>query len=1177
VLDIDFPAIRIFQALRIKRVSSNMDVPRDVLPNEEDVVILCDSDDDDKQEMNRRHHVNRVKREFAPRKKNQEPEVIDLVDSDDEDDGDHDHGPQSMAEYAARHGDRKRCSADPYWVRSSAISANAKHRSLSWASKIQNIPSTAETLLQQRIESVLHRKTKLVQPLEPTPQFLVAGNDSLENLLSIAADQRTAVSASGTSNSDTQKISLSTNDMTQTSVPNRPAPKFVDVSQTRTPEANLMAQSTFNGPATSKTPAASAQLMHTPTNDPSTLAGPKCAPPTSVPTLSSQLPLEAKRRDGVSRKCPPNETKVPQIVQKAPLISKSAEKPTQLIPPGASEIVIQPALDPAGIGSVASAIAVSSDLSQSKILQSPPNSDGGNDAMNATGSLYPARCSKMKNLREQYRCDFCKIKVFKDRGEACAHEAICSQLYDESRLQQIDECSIAGPPAKYRSILDRAMAAAGEGSSMHIDQVANESRGALQGRDCTDPVSDTRIVLGRNQSGTTSLVDARSRAVGLSLKESAGGNETPQNLQAKHESELVRVISRAQENGLPDNNDEYEETIVQLRSEFHAANSDRQQTIIDIIVERFRFLDGQCCDLTEEQANVKVTKDFLSLVTSFDGLETGDSAFTDRQLLDTNTKFSALTRRPELDKPLVVGGKANRGKFAHNEYIAMARRLKPEYDDAGAERQKDIVMNIVESFRFETAARARLSLDQAIEKVFACLNRMVGFQNYNHYSLLVLRNVRSASDLGSVCQVVAKALSKQRSEGDVMFRSSSEQETYPQSIRVTKQSSSEKSSAEGIFDNLPNKIASQSQTGRVPCCFPFNETESTLSALTDSSSSVNGNGVSAVTKSSQKRDSFALGGKDCHQQESKRTRLVVPPTGRSGRPAMCLVCDGCKQECCGQCEYCVARKGPVLPVSRCAFRLCQNYKPATMNNHLRLQAKVRTLEEKSSGLPLAQSDQSQRTDCVSSASFSDQEKDADSSVGESNVELGWWEGNGISRSRMTSFSYLKMQPCDNCPACEQKACEKCGLCQFGPFSPALCVLRCCHNADKMAKKLYLDEICAMLLRSERCIRVGTRVFCRWPHNDSYYWGTIEKKYNLRGGMFRVQFDDGDVLKYAPLKEMVDEYEKMLMLERDRLEGRCGNCFNCKRDDCGTCAVCRDEVNRTQYLVQSTSCVQKVRA
>ena len=97
---------------------------------------------------------------------------------------------------------------------------------------------------------------------------------------------------------------------------------------------------------------------------------------------------------------------------------------------------------------------------------------------------------------------------------------------------------------------------------------------------------------------------------------------------------------------------------------------------------------------------------------------------------------------------------------------------------------------------------------------------------------------------------------------------------------------------------------------------------------------------------------------------------------------------------------------------------------------------------------------------------------------------GWWEGNGISRDRAAVFKGMTKQ-CGSCTACERECCGKCSLCQFGNFTPPACVLRCCEQSNERAKDLYAKELGLMIDpgRSSRCLKAGTRVYCRWDKNN----------------------------------------------------------------------------------------------
>ena len=60
---------------------------------------------------------------------------------------------------------------------------------------------------------------------------------------------------------------------------------------------------------------------------------------------------------------------------------------------------------------------------------------------------------------------------------------------------------------------------------------------------------------------------------------------------------------------------------------------------------------------------------------------------------------------------------------------------------------------------------------------------------------------------------------------------------------------------------------------------------------------------------------------------------------------------------------------------------------------------------------------------------------------------------------------------------------------------------------------------------------GTRVYCRWPANDMWYWGEIVTAYTVPAKttgkyheLFSVRFDDGDLRRRVPLRDLVSQEE-----------------------------------------------------
>ena len=76
---------------------------------------------------------------------------------------------------------------------------------------------------------------------------------------------------------------------------------------------------------------------------------------------------------------------------------------------------------------------------------------------------------------------------------------------------------------------------------------------------------------------------------------------------------------------------------------------------------------------------------------------------------------------------------------------------------------------------------------------------------------------------------------------------------------------------------------------------------------------------------------------------------------------------------------------------------------------------------------------------------------------------------------------------------------------------------------------------------------GTRVYCRWPANDMWYWGEIATAYTVLAKttgeyheLFSVRFDDGDLRRRVPLRDLVSKEEYVSLHGGDSQPGRNGS-------------------------------------
>jgi len=185
-------------------------------------------------------------------------------------------------------------------------------------------------------------------------------------------------------------------------------------------------------------------------------------------------------------------------------------------------------------------------------------------------------------------------------------------------------------------------------------------------------------------------------------------------------------------------------------------------------------------------------------------------------------------------------------------------------------------------------------------------------------------------------------------------------------------------------------------------------------------------------------------------------------------------------------------------------------------------------------------------DSDSDAALSLPDDDSDDFQFKNYDSKGWFEGNGISISKVRAASFAgKITQCGSCPACSTERCGICCLCRFGPSDA--CVLKCCDRNSEPTKAKFLREIKSMLNgRKDRGLEAGTRVIARshdnvsgmwfgvchscvdrcthfWLRNiffQQWRWGTIRTKYKHCGGihnLYTVDFDDGTARQSVPEK------------------------------------------------------------
>jgi len=138
--------------------------------------------------------------------------------------------------------------------------------------------------------------------------------------------------------------------------------------------------------------------------------------------------------------------------------------------------------------------------------------------------------------------------------------------------------------------------------------------------------------------------------------------------------------------------------------------------------------------------------------------------------------------------------------------------------------------------------------------------------------------------------------------------------------------------------------------------------------------------------------------------------------------------------------------------------------------------------------------------------------------------------------------------------------------------------------------------------------VGSRVYCKWrngdPHDGSYYWGTIVKKFKVGSYYhYAIQFEDGDYLDDLSDDETLEErniYTEALfkqiigkmpppppadsppmpassdlpMTPLELFVGRCRSCVACSRRDCKRCASCETNKDLVATLPKDV-CLQNV--
>ena len=167
---------------------------------------------------------------------------------------------------------------------------------------------------------------------------------------------------------------------------------------------------------------------------------------------------------------------------------------------------------------------------------------------------------------------------------------------------------------------------------------------------------------------------------------------------------------------------------------------------------------------------------------------------------------------------------------------------------------------------------------------------------------------------------------------------------------------------------------------------------------------------------------------------------------------------------------------------------------------------------------------------------------------------------------------IPIERCHDCPGCLRKPCNECSFCKNG--QKLLCIDRYCMNTDEGrkqredAKAKYLESLSKAKLDSEQLFEPDRNLTIQEQvdmiMNQLQFKQKSRPPSDVRARLISTPRTPKTPVKSPgdPKEKKVRAKHKMVAVygssERASKSRRCGECEGCMRDDCGTCAACRDK-------------------
>ena len=168
---------------------------------------------------------------------------------------------------------------------------------------------------------------------------------------------------------------------------------------------------------------------------------------------------------------------------------------------------------------------------------------------------------------------------------------------------------------------------------------------------------------------------------------------------------------------------------------------------------------------------------------------------------------------------------------------------------------------------------------------------------------------------------------------------------------------------------------------------------------------------------------------------------------------------------------------------------------------------------------------------------------------------------------------IPIERCHDCPGCLRKPCNECSFCKNG--QKLLCIDRYCMNTDEGrkqredAKAKYLESLSKAKLDSEQLFEPDRNLTIQEQVDMIMNQLQFKQKSRPPSDVRARLISTPRTPNKTPIKSPGDPKEKKVRAkhkmvavygssERASKSRRCGECEGCMRDDCGTCAACRDK-------------------